>query len=43
MQVDVMFAALATLAFLSLALYFSVDGLLRRVLPWQPESSPTED
>jgi len=43
MQVDVMFAALATLALLSLALYFSVDGLLRRVLPWQPESSPTED
>jgi putative hydroxymethylpyrimidine transport system permease protein len=43
MQVDVMFAALATLAFMAVALYFSVDGLLRRALPWQPETSPTED
>jgi hypothetical protein len=25
------------------ALYFSVDELLRRALPWQPETSPTED
>jgi putative hydroxymethylpyrimidine transport system permease protein len=38
-----MFAALATLAFMAVALYFSVDGLLRRALPWQPETSPTED
>jgi putative hydroxymethylpyrimidine transport system permease protein len=43
MQVDVMFAALATLAFIAVALYFSVDELLRRALPWQPETSPTED
>jgi putative hydroxymethylpyrimidine transport system permease protein len=43
MQVDVMFAALATLAFMAVALYFSVDELLRRALPWQPETSPTED
>ena len=43
MQVDVMFAALATLALMAVALYFSVDGLLRRALPWQPDTSPTED
>ena len=43
MQVDVMFAALATLALLAVALYFSMDGLLRWALPWQPETSPTED
>ncbi len=43
MQVDVMFAALATLAFLAVTLYFSVDGLLRRALRWQPDTSPTED
>jgi putative hydroxymethylpyrimidine transport system permease protein len=43
MQIDVMFAALATLAFLAVALYFSVDELLRRALPWQPDTSPTED
>jgi len=43
MQVDVMFAALATLALLAVTLYFSVDGLLRRALPWQPDTSPTED
>jgi putative hydroxymethylpyrimidine transport system permease protein len=43
MQIDVMFAALATLAFLAVVLYFSVDELLRRALPWQPETSPSED
>jgi putative hydroxymethylpyrimidine transport system permease protein len=43
MQVDVMFAALATLALMAVALYFSVDGLLRRALPWQPDTSPNED
>jgi len=43
MQVDVMFAALATLALMAVALYFSVDGLLLRALPWQPDTSPTED
>jgi len=43
MQIDVMFAALATLAFLAVVLYFSVDELLRRALPWKPETSPSED
>ena len=40
MQTDLMFAALATLAALALALYFAVDWGLRRALPWQPESFP---
>lgn len=38
MQTDVMFAALLVLAALGVALYFGVDALLRRALPWQPES-----
>lgn len=36
-QVDVMFAALTLLAAFSVALYFTVDHLLRRLLPWQPD------
>ena len=40
MQTDLMFAALATLATLALILYFSLDWMLRRALPWQPESGP---
>lgn len=43
MQVDVMFAALVTLALLAVGLYFAVDALLRRALPWQPDTSPTID
>ncbi|MGF1639734.1 MAG: ABC transporter permease [Rhodospirillales bacterium] len=43
MQVDLMFAALATLAVMAVALYFTVDGLLRRALPWQPDTSPTDE
>jgi len=43
MQVDLMFAALATLAGLALTLYFTVDWALGRAIPWQPESTPTED
>ncbi len=35
MQVDLMFAALLVLAVLAVALYFLVDGGLRRALPWQ--------
>jgi putative hydroxymethylpyrimidine transport system permease protein len=38
MQVDLMFAALLTLAIFAVALYFFTDGLLRRALPWQPET-----
>ena len=40
MQTDLMFSALATLATLALILYFSLDWMLRRALPWQPESGP---
>jgi putative hydroxymethylpyrimidine transport system permease protein len=43
MQVDLLFAALITLAALALALFFAVDALLRRALPWQPDSHPAND
>jgi putative hydroxymethylpyrimidine transport system permease protein len=36
MQIDVMFAALLTLAVLAVALYTLIDLLLRRSMPWQP-------
>ena len=38
MQIDLMFAALLTLAVIALALYAAVDRALRRLLPWQPDS-----
>jgi putative hydroxymethylpyrimidine transport system permease protein len=43
-QTDVMFAALLVLALMALALWFGVDRLLRRAIPWQPDSllSPEE-
>jgi putative hydroxymethylpyrimidine transport system permease protein len=37
MQVDTMFAALLVLAVFSVTLYFAMDALLRRLLPWQPD------
>ncbi|MGX2967442.1 ABC transporter permease subunit, partial [Ursidibacter sp. B-7004-1] len=37
MQVDLMFAALFILVIMTLCLYFSVDLLLRRVIPWARE------
>ncbi len=37
MQIDVMFAALSILALIGVSLYFFMDGLLRRLLPWQPD------
>jgi putative hydroxymethylpyrimidine transport system permease protein len=43
MQVDLMFAALLTLAVISVALYFAVDALLRRALPWQPDKNPNDE
>ena len=44
MQVDLMFAALVTLAVVAVTLFFSVDALLRRALPWQPDTSqPTTE
>ncbi len=39
MQVDLMFAALFVLACITLALYFTVDALVRRALPWSPDSA----
>lgn len=42
-QVPLMFAALFTLILLSLALYYTVDAVLRRALAWQPESNPADD
>lgn len=43
MQVDLMFAALITLALFAVALYFAVDAALRRALPWQVETNPSDD
>jgi putative hydroxymethylpyrimidine transport system permease protein len=40
MQTDLMFAALATLAVIALATYFTVDWGLRRMIPWQIETAP---
>ena len=37
-QTDVMFAALFVLALMALSLWFTVDWLLRRAIPWQPDS-----
>jgi len=42
MQVDVMFAALFVLALLAVTLYALIDGVLRRLLPWQPDAPPSE-
>ena len=36
LQIDLMFAALAVLMVMALALYFLVDKLLRRLMPWAP-------
>ena len=38
MQIDLMFAALLTLAVIALTLYAAVDRALRRCLPWQPDA-----
>ncbi len=43
MQIDLMFAALFTLAVFAVALYFSVDTVLRRALPWQVETDPSDE
>ena len=40
MQTDVMFAALAVLAVMGLALFFGLDRLLRSLTAWQSETSP---
>ncbi len=41
-QIDLMFAALLTLAFFAVIIYFIVDTGLRRALPWQPDKLPAE-
>ncbi len=38
MQIDVMFAALLVLGAMALALYFTIDHGLRRLVRWSPES-----
>ena len=43
MQVALMFAALATLAAVALLLYYLVDVGVRRLLPWSPDSAPSDD
>ncbi len=42
-QTDMMFAALAILASMAMALWFLTDLLLRRALPWQPDALSKED
>jgi putative hydroxymethylpyrimidine transport system permease protein len=41
-QTDLMFAALLTLMIITLALYFAMDGALRRLIPWQPDTLLSE-
>jgi len=44
MQVDLMFAALITLAAFAVALYFAMDAFLKWLLHWQPDTtSPTSE
>ncbi|MGE0256536.1 MAG: ABC transporter permease [Alphaproteobacteria bacterium] len=40
-QTPAMFAALFVLALLAVLLWFTIDALLRRLLPWQPDSEPS--
>lgn len=40
MQIDLTFAALFTLAIIAVAVYFGIDRLTRRLVPWQVESEP---
>ncbi len=42
MQVDLMFAALFTLAVIAVTLYFAIDKGLRQALPWLPETPLNE-
>lgn len=43
LQVDLMFAALFVLAVFAVALYFTVDALLRRLIPWQADDEIDAD
>lgn len=42
-QTDLMFAALFVLALIALALWFTLDRLLRRAIPWQPDTLARND
>ena len=43
MEIDLMFAALLTLAVFAVVLWFSVDATLRRLISWQPDTLPEEE
>ena len=43
LQVDLMFAALFVLAVFAVTLYFTVDALLRRLIPWQADDGLEQD
>ncbi|MCC6470207.1 MAG: ABC transporter permease [Alphaproteobacteria bacterium] len=43
MQIDMLFAALLVLAVFGVALYATVDGLLRRLISWAPDAVPDDD
>lgn len=43
MQIDLLFAALLTLAALAVGLYFAVDAGLKKLLPWHPANPETAD
>jgi ABC-type nitrate/sulfonate/bicarbonate transport system permease component len=38
-----MFAALLTLAVAAIALYYVTDAVVRRALPWRPDTLTTDD
>jgi putative hydroxymethylpyrimidine transport system permease protein len=42
MQIDLLFAALAVLGVVAVALYYLIDALLRRLVAWQPETLSVE-
>ena len=41
-QTDLMFGALFTLGLFAVGLYFATDAILKRVLPWQPDTDPSQ-
>jgi putative hydroxymethylpyrimidine transport system permease protein len=43
LQTDLMFAALFVLAVFAVTLYFALDALMRRAIPWQSESLEADD
>ncbi|MHB0775345.1 ABC transporter permease [Halomonas sp. WWR20] len=43
LQVDLMFAALAVLVTFAVALYFGVDALMRRLMPWHDDRTGSQN